>query len=67
MHLLSFVWQIMIRHTKKDVLAIPPPIRDSALLNMSKQETLAYDTIVSFVRYSEKGCASFPVDSIITL
>lgn len=42
--------EVMIRHTKADVLAIPPPVRESALLAMSQQETLAYDTIVSFVR-----------------
>lgn len=43
-------WQLMIRHTKADLRTIPPPVRESALLNMSQQETLAYDTIVSFVR-----------------
>ncbi|CAN0031506.1 unnamed protein product, partial [Ectocarpus sp. 4 AP-2014] len=42
--------EVMIRHTKADLLSIPPPVRESALLNMSQQETLAYDTIVSFVR-----------------
>ncbi|CAM9956647.1 unnamed protein product, partial [Sphacelaria rigidula] len=42
--------EVMIRHTKADVLAIPPPTRESALLAMSQQETLAYNTIVSFVR-----------------
>ena len=40
----------MIRHTKSELLTIPPPKRESALLDMSQQETLAYDTIVSFVR-----------------
>lgn len=43
--------EVMIRHTKSDVLAIPPPTRESALLAMSQQEALAYDTIVSFVRW----------------
>ncbi|CAM9313431.1 unnamed protein product [Hapterophycus canaliculatus] len=42
--------EVMIRHTKADLSSIPPPVRESALLNMSQQETLAYDTIVSFVR-----------------
>lgn len=42
--------QVMIRHTKADVLSIPPPIRESDLLAMSHQEALSYDTIVSFVR-----------------
>lgn len=47
--------QLMIRHTKADLRTIPPPVRESALLNMSQQETLAYDTIVSFVRYGTGG------------
>eukprot|EP00903_Cladosiphon_okamuranus_P012127 g11378.t1 len=42
--------ELMIRHTKADLRTIPPPERESALLHMSQQETLAYDTIVSFVR-----------------
>ena len=50
--------QVMIRHTKSDVLAIPPPVRESVILTMSQQEALAYSTIVSFVRF---------VDAIVSL
>ncbi len=41
--------EIMISHTKEDV-KIPPPIRITQKLDMSLQESIAYDSIASYVR-----------------
>ncbi|CAM9223719.1 unnamed protein product, partial [Discosporangium mesarthrocarpum] len=50
MRLRRILAELMIRHTKTDIASIPPPVRDSRLLTMSTQESLSYNTIVSFVR-----------------
>eukprot|EP01084_Bolivina_argentea_P047718 87946_1 len=40
---------IMTSHTKEDV-KIPPPVRTTQKLDMSLQESIAYDSIASYVR-----------------
>ncbi len=40
---------LMTSHTKEDV-KIPPPIRTVQKLDMSMQESIAYDAIASYVR-----------------
>ncbi|CAM9220404.1 unnamed protein product, partial [Choristocarpus tenellus] len=62
--------EIMIRHTKDDIDSIPPPSRVDELLDMSAQEMMSYNTIISFVRSnllltSMKGKTSGWQDSLL--
>jgi len=46
-HIVSY---LMVRHTKKDLVEIPPPIFSSAFINLSQAEKTTYNTLVSGIR-----------------
>jgi len=46
-HLISF---LMVRHTKADLVEIPPPVYSTKLVELSHQETTTYNTIVSAIK-----------------
>uniref|UniRef100_A0A7S2KSK3 Uncharacterized protein n=1 Tax=Skeletonema marinoi TaxID=267567 RepID=A0A7S2KSK3_9STRA len=46
-HLLSF---LMVRHTKDDLVELPPPIYLTTSINLSQSEKKTYNTLVSSVR-----------------
>jgi len=46
-HLISF---LMVRHTKADLVEIPPPVYSTKLIGLSHQETTTYNTLVSAIK-----------------
>ena len=46
-HLVSY---LMVRHTKADLIDIPPPVYGRQLIELSKDEIATYNTIVSAIR-----------------
>jgi SNF2 family DNA or RNA helicase len=46
-HLLSF---LMIRHTKADLVEIPPPIFSTSYISLSQSETTTYNTLAAVIR-----------------
>lgn len=46
-HLVSYM---MVRHTKADLIEIPPPIYSIARIELSTQESTTYNTIVSAIK-----------------
>jgi hypothetical protein len=60
----------MVRHTKADLIEIPPPVYSMKYIELSQSETATYNTIVSAIRTniittSMKGKTSGWQDSLL--
>jgi len=66
-HLISF---LMVRHTKADLVELPPPVYSTKLIQLSQQEMTTYNTLVSankanIITTSMKGKTSGWQDSLL--